>query len=71
MTEPTKPLSPPTQAVLTAFVTSPHCFDLVKCDRPARAAALRAAADHIDHDCSALNCIDSLCEIATELEATP
>lgn len=29
---------------------------------------LRAAADHIDHDWSAFNCVDSLCEIAAELE---
>jgi hypothetical protein len=33
------------------------------------AAALRAAADHIDHDWTAFNCIDSLYEIAEELEA--
>lgn len=33
------------------------------------AAALRAAADHIDHDWSAFNCVDALCEIATELES--
>jgi hypothetical protein len=32
------------------------------------AAALRAAADHIDHDWSAFNCVDSLYEIAAELE---
>jgi hypothetical protein len=35
---------------------------------PAIAATLRAAADHIDHDWSAFNCIDSLYEIAAELE---
>jgi hypothetical protein len=33
------------------------------------AAALRAAADHIDHDWSGFNCVDALCEIAAELEA--
>ena len=33
------------------------------------AAALRAAADHIDHDWSAFNCVDALYEIAAELEA--
>ena len=38
--------------------------------RPLAAAALRAAADHIDHDWSAFNCVDALCEIATELEGT-
>ena len=32
------------------------------------AAALRAAADHIDHDWSAFNCVDALYEIAAELE---
>jgi hypothetical protein len=35
---------------------------------PAIAAALRAAADHIDHDWSGFNCVDALCEIAAELE---
>jgi hypothetical protein len=38
---------------------------------PSIAAALRAAADHIDHDWSAFNCVDSLYEIAAELEALP
>jgi hypothetical protein len=33
------------------------------------AAALRAAADHIDHDWSGFNCVDALCEIAAELES--
>jgi len=33
------------------------------------AAALRAAADHVDHDWSGFNCVDALCEIAAELEA--
>jgi hypothetical protein len=35
------------------------------------AAALRAAADHIDHDWSAFNCVDALYEIAAELDDTP
>lgn len=34
----------------------------------ALAAALQAAADHIDHDWSAFNCVDALYEIAAELE---
>ncbi|ADF42422.1 hypothetical protein S-CBS2_gp066 [Synechococcus phage S-CBS2] len=37
--------------------------------RPLAAAALRAAADHVDHDWSGFNCVDALCEIAAELEA--
>jgi len=40
-------LSPAAQAVLTAFLTSPPCIDLVQCDRNALAAALRAAADQV------------------------
>ena len=42
------------------------CFDCV--NRSAVAAALRAAADHIDHDWSGFNCVDALYEIAAELE---
>lgn len=60
MTGPTT-FSPTTQAVLDAFRSShsgPRCL----------AAALRAVADHIDHDWSAFNCIDALCEIAAELD---
>jgi hypothetical protein len=56
--------SPATQAILHEFWGAPVS--------PVRnlqiAAALRAAADHIDHDWSAFNCIDSLYEIAAELE---
>jgi hypothetical protein len=40
-----------------------------KDSRQILAAALRAAADHIDHDWSGFNCVDALCEIAAELEA--
>ena len=58
-------LSPAAHAVVGAA----HAVDWV--NRRAIAAALRAAADHIDHDWSAFNCIDPLCEIATELETTP
>jgi len=58
-------LSPAAQAVLDA------AFDpWQSTDTPASiaAAALRAAADHIDHDWSGFNCVDALCEIAAELE---
>lgn len=56
-----EPLSPAAQAVLDVFEKSPPCIDLVQCDRNALAAALRAAADQLDY-------IDSLYEVATELE---
>jgi hypothetical protein len=59
-------LSPAAQAVIDA------AFDpWQSTDTPASiaAAALRAAADHIDHDWSGFNCVDALCEIAAELEA--
>lgn len=58
------PLSPAAQAVLDAALNTsedfPYEHDI--------AAALRAAADHIDHDWSAFNCVDALYEIAAELE---
>ena len=58
-------LSPAAQTVLDAYY----------CEKPLVgskrvAAALRAAADHIDHDWSGFNCVDALCEIAAELEAS-
>lgn len=53
-------LSPAAQAVFDAFNT----------DWPdGLVPALRAAAEQIDHDWSAFNCIDALNEIADELEA--
>ena len=56
-------LSPAAQAVLRAAGDSdPGIYATI-------AATLRAAADHIDHDWSAFNCVDALCEIAAELEA--
>jgi hypothetical protein len=60
-----EPLSPTARAVLDA------AFDpWQSTDTPASiaAAALRAAADHIDHDWSGFNCVDALYEIAAELE---
>ena len=63
-------LSPAAQAVHDAFWSHPNGKPIVQdCpDTDQLAAALRAAADHIDHDWSAFNCVDALCEIATELE---
>jgi hypothetical protein len=55
-------LSPAAQAVLDAYRSSHLSINNL-------AAALRAAADHIDHDWSGFNCVDALCEIAAELEA--
>lgn len=61
-------LSPAAQAVAWAYDNTPeketgnHRYHWL-------AAALRAAADQIDHDWSAFNCIDALYEIADELEA--
>ena len=54
-------LSPAAQAVLNASKGAKYDDQLV-------ADILRAAADHIDHDWLAFNCIDSLYEIAAELE---
>ncbi len=58
-------LSPAAQAVLDAVED-----DCIHPDDKHRiaAAALRAAADHVDHDWSGFNCVDALCEIAAELE---
>ncbi len=67
----TEPLSPAAQAVLDAANgASSHGPDdcLNEC-RWIAAAALRAAADHVNHDWSGFNCVDALCEIAAELEA--
>ncbi len=64
MTTPLRPpLSPAAQAVLSPFLgatPTPGVQEL--------AAALRAAADYINHDWSGFNCVDALCEIAAELE---
>ena len=58
-------LSPAAQAVLDALPSAPH---LQMVNRAYAAAALRAAADHINHDWSGFNCVDALCEIAAELD---
>jgi hypothetical protein len=55
-------LSLAAQAVWDAFAQDKQEIESI-------AAALRAAADHIDHDWSGFNCVDALCEIAAELEA--
>ena len=71
MTDPT-PLSPAALAVLDAgTMGNPNVInDPVY--RQCIAAALRAAADHINnalaHEWSGFNCVDALCEIAAELE---
>ena len=54
-------LSPAAQAVLDAYRSTHLSINNL-------AAALRAAADHIDHDWSGFNCVDALYEIAEELE---
>jgi hypothetical protein len=57
-------------AVLDAYMSGYGWLDSpTKKDCRGVAAALRAAADHIDHDWSGFNCVDALCEIAAELEA--
>jgi hypothetical protein len=64
-------LSPAAEAVLNAstsvFWRPP--IDVPALQNKSVAAALRAAADHVDHDWSGFNCVDALCEIAAELEA--
>jgi|GEM_PF-3321450 hypothetical protein len=64
-------LSPTAQAVLDAAngAQSYGSDDCLNESRWIAAAALRAAADHVDHDWSGFNCVDALCEIAAELEA--
>jgi len=59
-------LSPQAWAVLEAAYQAP---DDGNATRQSVAAALRAAADHVDHDWSGFNCVDALCKIAAELEA--
>jgi hypothetical protein len=63
-------LSPAAQYIVNAAVESGGGYGRATPVLHARlAAALRAAADHIDHDWSGFNCVDALCEIAAELEA--
>ncbi len=66
-------LSPQAQAVRDAVLATyadsiPKDDNLWALERPSTVAALRAAAEQIDHDWSAFNCIDALNEIADELE---
>jgi hypothetical protein len=62
-------LSPAAQYIVNAAVESGGGYGRATPVLHARlAAALRAAADHIDHDWSGFNCVDALCEIAAELE---
>ena len=66
-------LSPVAQAVRDAALATydksiPKDDSLWALDRASVVAALRAAADHIDHDWSGFNCVDALYEIAAELE---
>jgi hypothetical protein len=65
MTDPA-PLSPAANAVWEAFNQDEAGVFVDYGDK--LAAALRAAADHINHDWSGFNCVDALCEIAAELE---
>jgi hypothetical protein len=66
-------LSPTAQAVIDAWWNASDGEYISGVWTPNRsaqlAAALRAAADHVDHDWSGFNCVDALCEIAAELEA--
>lgn len=59
-------LSPQAQEIFDAFCREAHPEPHHQ--REAIAAALRAAADNLDHDWSAFNCVDALYEIAAELE---
>jgi hypothetical protein len=61
-------LSPAAQAVWSAFLNHSE-WEVTTAELCGVAAALRAAADHINHDWSGFNCVDALCEIAAELEA--
>ena len=66
MTEPT-PLSPAAQAVLDAVLAVPILLNDHQ-ERVGIAAALRAAAEHIDDASDGLECQDILRQIAAELE---
>ena len=61
----TKPLSPAAQAVLDALPGAPH---LQMVNRAYAAAALRAAADQVEHHWDGMECVDHLQAIAAELE---
>jgi hypothetical protein len=66
-------LSPSTQEICEALAR--EIYGLEPADIPNKMArlrhvaaiAIRATANQINHDWSAFNCVDSLCEIAEEL----
>ena len=61
-------LSPAAQAVLDAVDQVPRVLNCTQ-DHPLfAAAALRAAADQVNHHWDGMECVDHLCAIATELE---
>ena len=69
MTKPSTPLIPAAKAVLTAFGTHPIRAEHIAEDLiPALAAALRAAADQVEHHWDGMECVDHLQAIAAELE---
>lgn len=69
----TDPLSPAARAVVEAAwsafwskdAEAPQDAELIA------AAALRAAADHVEHDWDGFEIADYLCSLAAELEALP
>ena len=66
----TPQLSPQTQAVLDAFSNEPTFnTDGSLNVSGAIAAALRAAADQVDHHWDGAECVDHLVALANELEA--
>lgn len=68
---PASALSPAARAVLDAFVGDPTERDEFEDDRWYLAAALRAAADRVEHHWDGTECVDYLCAIAAELESKP
>jgi hypothetical protein len=64
---PASALSPAAQVVLDAF----NGFHDLANRRLKIAAALRAAADRVEHHWDGTECVDYLCAIAAELESKP
>jgi hypothetical protein len=62
-------LSPAAAAVLKEYEDS-WTADPFEMDIGALAGALRAAADQVNHHWDGMECVDYLCSIAAELEAT-
>lgn len=60
--------SPITKSVDAFWRAQTNEPDIYTRGRVRLAAALRATADHVDHGWSVFNCVDSLYEIAAELE---